>query len=70
MKIKSFIGILASLFCLVACEEWTEPEPKALDDTSFHPLTPEQEKDLIAYKNSDHKIFFAWYNYSPATPSM
>jgi len=33
-------------------------------------MTPEEEAALIAYKNSDHKIFFAWMNYSPATSSM
>lgn len=54
----------------VSCDSWTEPVPVTLPETLVTPLTPEEEAALIAYKNSDHKLFFAWVNYTPETPSM
>ena len=73
MKKKNLLNI--SIFCFfsilfVGCESWTEVSPVTLPETEFSSLTPEEEADLIAYKNSDHKLFFAWINNSPATPSM
>ncbi|MFR8265502.1 MAG: hypothetical protein ACLU95_18335 [Bacteroides stercoris] len=47
-----------------------EAEPTILPEMKYKELTPEEEAALIAYKNSKHKIFFAWMNYSPATSSM
>ncbi len=72
MKKKNLIISVFSFFfiVLVGCESWTEVTPKVLPETLFSSLTPEEEADLIAYKNSDHKLFFGWINYSPATPSM
>lgn len=71
MKTK-FLIIIYCLFIVMfaSCESWTEAEPITLPEMEFSSLTPEEEADLIAYKNSDHKLFFAWMNYSPATPSM
>lgn len=62
---------LLFLMALTGCESWTDPSAEVLPETIYHdPLTPEQEAALIDYKNSDHKIFYAWVNYSPETPSM
>ena len=72
MKRNCFITALCLLITVtvVGCSSWTEADPVSLPQTQFHSLTPQQEADLIKYKNSDHKIFFAWMNYSPATSSM
>ena len=70
MKLKTNLIIMCMALGLVGCSAWTEPEEQQLSATAFHTLTPEQEQALIAYKNSDHKLFFAWFNYSPATPPM
>lgn len=73
MKNNRFMLLGCCLFLVtlfVGCEDWTEPTPITLPETQFSSLTPEEEAALIEYKNSDHKIFFAWMNYSPATPSM
>ena len=71
---KNRLTIVMCCMCMAllwaGCEEWIEPQTITLPQTNFSSLTPEQEEALIAYKNSDHKIFFAWMNYSPATPSM
>src|SRR3712207_2873184 len=64
------ICCFAGAMALTGCEEWTEPSSVILPETQFSSLTPEEEAALIAYKNSDHKLFFAWMNYSPATSSM
>ena len=55
---------------IIGCSDWIEAEPTILPEMKYKELTPEEEAALIAYKNSDHKIFFAWMNYSPATSSM
>lgn len=58
------------LLTFVSCDSWTEAYPTTLPETVFSSLTPEEEAALIEYKNSDHKLMFAWVNYSPETPSM
>lgn len=58
------------LMVFVGCDSWTEPSAEVLPETLFTSLTPEEEAALIKYKDSDHKIFFAWINYTPETPSM
>lgn len=72
MKNNRIILLMYCLFVvvLIGCEDWTDPTPTILPEAQFTSLTPEEEAALIAYKNSDHKIFFAWMNYTPATPSM
>lgn len=67
--------LLTTIYCLffimfMSCESWVEVEPEILPETQFSSLTPEEEAALIEYKNSDHKLFFAWINYTPETPSM
>ena len=59
MKLKTNLIIMCMALGLVGCSAWTEPEEQQLSATAFHTLTPEQEQALIAYKNSDHKLFFA-----------
>lgn len=72
MKLRSFLlTIIFLLFVIqISCDSWVEPAPITLEETIFTSLTLEEEKALIEYKNSDHKLFFAWFNYSPETPSM
>lgn len=72
MKNNRLILFAACLFLVLStgCESWTEPSAVTLPETLYSSLTPEEEAALIEYKNSDHKIFFAWVNYSPETPSM
>lgn len=70
---KNYSLITACILFIMAfscCESWTEPSAEILPETLFTSLTPEEEAALIEYKNSDHKIFFAWINYTPETPSM
>jgi len=69
MKNDWIIKFLCCLFMvtqIIGCSDWIEAEP----EMKYKELTPEEEAALIAYKNSKHKIFFAWMNYSPATSSM
>lgn len=73
MKNDRIIKFLCCLFMvtqIIGCSDWIEAEPTILPEMKYKELTPEEEAALIAYKNSDHKIFFAWMNYSPATSSM
>ena len=72
MKNDRIIKFLCCLFMvtqIIGCSDWIEAEPTILPEMKYKELTPEEEAALIAYKNSDHKIFFAWMNYSPATSS-
>ena len=73
MKTDRIIKFLCCIFVvtqIIGCSDWIEAEPVILPELLYKELTPEEEAALIAYKNSDHKIFFAWMNYSPATASM
>ena len=73
MKNDRIIKFLCCLFMvtqIIGCSDWIEAEPTILPEMKYKELTPEEEAALIAYKNSKHKIFFAWMNYSPATSSM
>lgn len=73
MKNGRIMKIICCLFIIsqiIGCSDWVDPTPVTLAGTEFKDLTPEEEAALIAYKKSDHKIFFAWMNYSPATSSM
>lgn len=73
MKNDWIIKFLCCLFMvtqIIGCSNWIEAEPTILPEMKYKELTPEEEAALIAYKNSKHKIFFAWMNYSPATSSM
>ena len=73
MKNNRIIKFLCCIFMvtqIIGCNDWIKDEPITLPEMRYKDLTPEEEEALIAYKNSDHKIFFAWMNYSPATPSM
>ncbi|WP_101689477.1 glycoside hydrolase family 18 [Dysgonomonas massiliensis] len=68
-------NLLITIYCLLlvmfaSCESWTDVEADVLPETQISSLTPEEEAALIEYKNSDHKLFFAWFNYTPENPSM
>ena len=66
MKNDRIIKFLCCLFMvtqIIGCSDWIEAEPTILPEMKYKELTPEEEAALIAYKNSKHKIFFAWMNY-------
>lgn len=72
MKNNIFIAVATVVFLvlLTRCDSWVEPSPVTLPGARFTSLTPDEEAALINYKNSDHKLFFAWINFTPETPSM
>lgn len=71
------IFIVASCFaavtCFTACDDWTEVENVTINTPGVEDLNPEQYakylQNLVAYKNSDHKVVYAWFDNSVKTPS-
>lgn len=70
------IFIVASCFaaatCFSACDDWTEVENVAINTPGIEELNPEQYakylQNLVEYKNSDHKVVYAWFDNSEKTP--
>lgn len=61
--IKS-IGICAGLtFVLQACNDWTIPENKTIQNLGGTPKSEEYYENLRAYKKTDHQIAFGWYGF-------
>ena len=62
MKRNCFITALCLLITVivVGCSSWTEADPVSLPQTQFHSLTPQQEADLIKYKNSGDSRYLVW----------
>lgn len=70
------IFIVASYFaaatCFSACDDWTEVENVTINTPGIEELNPEQYakylQNLVEYKNSDHKVVYAWFDNSEKTP--
>lgn len=70
------IFIVASCFaaatCFSACDDWTEVENVTINTPGIEELNPEQYakylQNLVEYKNSDHKVVYAWFDNSEKTP--
>lgn len=70
------IFIVASCFaaatCFSACDDWTEVENVTINTPGVEELNPEQYakylQNLVEYKNSDHKVVYAWFDNSEKTP--
>lgn len=70
------IFIVASCFaaatCFSACDDWTEVENVTINTPGIEELNPEQYakylQNLVEYKNSDHKVVYAWFDNSEKAP--
>lgn len=70
------IFIVASCFaaatCFSACDDWTEVENVTINTPGIEELNPQQYakylQNLVEYKNSDHKVVYAWFDNSEKTP--
>lgn len=64
---------LAAVTCFTACDDWTEVENVTINTPGVEELNPEQYakylQNLVTYKNSDHKVVYAWFDNSVKTPS-
>ncbi|WP_300700252.1 glycoside hydrolase family 18 [Bacteroides sp.] len=71
-SIKGIALALFSMFALSACSDWTEVEGLGLDEPTLADKNPELYakylQNLRDYKNSDHKIVYAWFDNSEKTP--
>ena len=75
-NIKNKLYLLASCFaavtCFSACEDWTEVESVTINTPGVAEQNPEQYakylQNLVSYKNSDHKIVYAWFDNSEKSP--
>lgn len=72
---KSFKGIVLAAFsvlALSACSDWTDTESINLKEPGISDQAPELYakylKNLQAYKNSDHKIVYGWFDNSEKVP--
>ena len=74
-KMKN-IFIVASCFaaitCFSACDDWTEVENVNINTPGIEEQDPaayaKYLQNLVAYKNSDHKVVYAWFDNSEKTP--
>ncbi len=74
-KLKN-IFIAASCFaavtCFSACSDWTDVESVTIKTPGINELNPELYakylQNLIGYKNSDHKVVYAWFDNSEKKP--
>lgn len=70
------IFIVASCFaaitCFSACDDWTEVENVNINTPGIEEQDPaayaKYLQNLVAYKNSDHKVVYAWFDNSEKTP--
>lgn len=62
----------AAVTCFSACDDWTEVENVTINTPGVEELNPEQYakylQNLIEYKNSDHKVVYAWFDNSEKAP--
>lgn len=72
---KSFKGLMLAAFsvlALSACSDWTDTESINLVEPGIDQQDPGQYakylKNLQAYKNSDHKIVYGWFDNSEKVP--
>lgn len=72
---KSFKGIMlaaVSVLALSACSDWTDTESINLVEPGISEQAPEQYakylKNLQAYKQSEHKVVYAWFDNSEKVP--
>lgn len=72
---KSFKGIVLAAFsvlALSACSDWTDTENINLVEPGIDQQAPEQYakylKNLQAYKNSEHKYVYGWFDNSEKVP--
>lgn len=72
---KSFKGLVLAAFsvlALSACSDWTDTESINLVEPGIADQAPEQYakylKNLQAYKNSEHKIVYGWFDNSEKVP--
>jgi len=67
-KILIFLlSLIAGGFMLTSCSDWTEDKSVDIEQ----PVSPEYNKyleNLRAYKNSDHKYVYAWFDNSEKVP--
>lgn len=79
MENKLINKTIIFLFCLIAgvtfssCNDWTETESLTIVDPNIKEQNPELYarylEDLRNYKNSHHKIVYAWFDNSRKSPS-
>lgn len=75
-KIKNRINFsvlcLATTFALAACSDWTEVESVGVNNPNIAEQDPELYAqyltNLRAYKDSDHKATYVWFDNSEKTP--
>lgn len=72
---KTFKGIALAVFsalALSACSDWTDTESIDLIESGAEDQSPELYakylKNLQAYKGSDHKVVYAWFDNSEKVP--
>ncbi len=62
----------AAVTCFTACDDWTEVENVKINTPGVEELNPEQYakylQNLVEYKNSDHKVVYAWFDNSEKVP--
>lgn len=72
-SIKGVALALFSMFALSACSDWTETESLGLNQPSISDQNPELYakylQNLRDYKNSDHKVVYAWFDNSAKAPA-
>lgn len=72
-SIKGIALALFSMFALSACSDWTETESLGLNQPSISDQNPELYakylQNLRDYKNSDHKVVYAWFDNSAKVPA-
>lgn len=61
--IKSVSLCLGLAACLQACNDWTIPENKTIQNLEGTPKSEEYYENLRAYKKSDHQIAFGWFGF-------
>lgn len=59
--IKSVSLCLGLAACLQACNDWTIPENKTIQNLEGSQKSEEYYENLRAYKKSDHQIAFGWF---------
>lgn len=61
------LSLVAGSFTITSCSDWTDDESVDIEQ----PVSPDYGKyleSLRAYKNSDHKYVYAWFDNSEKTP--
>ena len=61
--IKSVSLCLGLAACLQACNDWTIPENKTIQNLEGTPKSEEYYENLRAYKQSNHQLAFGWFGF-------